>query len=159
MILSLIVAMSENRVIGKDNKLPWHIPADLKRFKQITSGHPIIMGRKTFESIGKPLPNRTNIVISRTQTRTDGTVAWCQSLEQALEIAKESEGSEETFVIGGAEIFRLALPYVNKIYFTKIHQIIEGDVFLPDLKEETFRCSHREWLDKDAKAELLILEK
>src|SRR5690242_6914236 len=110
MKISLVVAMSENRVIGVDNHLPWHIPEDLKRFKKITSGHPIIMGRKTFESIGKPLPNRTNIIISRNKDyRAEGTIT-CHSLADAIHWASQAPGNEEIFIIGGGEIFQQALP-------------------------------------------------
>lgn len=137
MTLSLIVAMSKNGVIGKDNKLPWHLPEDLKRFKRITMGHPIIMGRKTFESIGKPLPGRKNIVLSRslpllTSLLTspykgeEDQIVVMNSLEKAFSLCNPNE---EVFVIGGAEIFKLALPFAHKIYLTLIEQEIDGDIF------------------------------
>ncbi|HEY8278026.1 MAG TPA: dihydrofolate reductase, partial [Bdellovibrionota bacterium] len=124
--LSLVVAMSENRVIGVNNHLPWNIPEDLKRFKAITSGHPIVMGRKTFESIGKALPKRTNIVITRDRTyRAEGGVV-AHSLDEAFDWAKKSPGSDEIFVIGGSEIFKLALPLASRIYLTEVSWPFEG---------------------------------
>jgi dihydrofolate reductase len=135
MIISLIVAASANNVIGKDNKLPWHLPADLKYFKNTTWAMPIIMGRKTFESIGKPLPGRTNIVITRNQDWKFEGVEVVHDLQQARAVA-ESKDVNELFVIGGAEIFKSALPQANRIYLTRIHQDFEGDVFMPALNGE-----------------------
>ena len=141
-ILSIIVAMDENRVIGKDNKIPWHIPNDLKRFKRLTTGHPVIMGRKTYQSIcvaiGKPLPNRINIVLTRHDTHE--LSACCtpvSSWEEALKRARVSTGGEETFIIGGAEIYKLALPHVDRIYLTRVHTIIpDGDTLFPKWNPE-----------------------
>lgn len=141
MILSLIVAMTEERVIGKDNKLPWHLPEDLKRFKKITMGHPIIMGRKTFESIGRPLPGRENIILSRDPAfRVEG-VKTVTSFAQALEACK----TEEAFVIGGSAVFAEALPMAERIYLTLIHRHFEGDCYFPpiDLVNE-FEIRQRE---------------
>ena len=129
MSLSIIVAMTEDRVICKDNQLPWHLSDDLKRFKKITMGHPIIMGRKTFESIGKPLPGRQNIVITRDADYKMEGATVVHSLSEAL-AACEKEGGEP-FVIGGASIFKLALPMADKIYLTIIHRRFEGDVYFP----------------------------
>src|SRR5688572_24314058 len=130
MRISLIVAMAENRVIGRNNQLPWHLPADLKHFKSLTTGHSVIMGRKTFESMGKPLPNRRNIVITRQANfRADG-VDTAHSLEEAISLAK---GDAEIFVIGGAEVFRDALNGADRLYLTLIHATIEGDVFFPEV--------------------------
>ncbi len=123
-MISLIVAVSQNGVIGANNKLPWRLPADLKRFKELTMGHPILMGRKTFESIGKPLPGRTNIVITRQKDFACCGALTGPSLEKALEMCGDAE---EVFVIGGAEIFQQALPLADKIYLTVIHQDFDGD--------------------------------
>lgn len=130
MSLSLIVAMSQNRVIGKNNKLPWHLPEDLKQFKKITMGHPIIMGRKTFESIGKPLPGRENIVITRDSSYRAEGIRVTHSLQEAIQSFKVQD---ELFVIGGADIFKIALPFAHKIYLTLIAKNIEGDTFFPEL--------------------------
>ena len=146
MILSLIAAASDNRVIGNKGEIPWKLPADLKYFRQKTEGHPIIMGRKTFQSIGKPLPKRRNIVISRHEfpgKPLEFDVA--HSLEDAIAIAKK-DNPEEIFVIGGGEIYKQALPLADRIYFTHIHGIFDGDAFFPQLdpKEwvETARDDH-----------------
>lgn len=130
MKISLIVAAAENGVIGKDNQLLWRLPDDLKRFKQLTLGHPIIMGRKTYESIGKPLPGRTSIVITRSPNYEAEGVLVVDSLEKAIDTARQKE-AEEAFVIGGGEIYREALTknLVDKIYLTLVHTEIEGDTF------------------------------
>lgn len=139
MTISLVVAVAANSVIGKNNQLPWHLPADLKHFKQLTTGHAVFMGRKTYDSIGKPLPNRRNIVISRSIK----TLAGCEvaaSLEAALQLCSNEN---EVFVIGGAEIFREALSMATRIELTRIHQEIDGDTFFtepdPKIWEETAR--------------------
>ena len=127
-LISLLVAISENGVIGKNNTLPWHLPADLKYFKNLTWGMPVVMGRKTFESIGKPLPGRQNIVLStQPQWQAPGTTT-APSLTQAIQIA-EAAAVKEIFIIGGAQLFEAALPVANRIYLTRIHQHFEGDVF------------------------------
>jgi dihydrofolate reductase len=131
-MLSLIVAVAENGVIGGGNQLLWKLPADLKRFKETTSGHAIIMGRKTYESIGRPLPNRRNIVVTRQDLNIEG-VEVVHSLEEA--IAKVSEDAE-AFIIGGAELYRQALPFVDRIYLTAVHQSFDGDVYFPELGSE-----------------------
>ncbi len=145
MKLSIIVAVAENGVIGHNNQLIWHLPEDLKMFKRLTSGHPIIMGRKTFESIGKPLPNRTSIIITK---NPDFQIEGCitvHSLEEAIEAANEIE-ENEAFIIGGAEIYRLALPFADTIYLTEVHHTFEGDTFFPaidkDIWEEVNRTDH-----------------
>ena len=150
MKLSLIVAVAENGVIGHNNQLIWHLPNDLKQFKRLTTGHSIIMGRKTFESIGKPLPNRTSIIISR---NTDFQIEGCitvSSLENAILEAKKIE-TEEVFVIGGAEIYRLALPIVDKIYLTEVHHAYEGDTFFPTIDKTIWQESRRENFEIDEK--------
>ena len=157
--LSLIVAMTESRVIGVNNHLPWNIPEDLKRFKQITSGHPIVMGRKTFESIGKPLPRRTNIVITRDKTyRVEGG-AVVHSFEEALEWARRSEGADEVFVIGGSEIFKLAIPLAWRIYLTEVRWPFEGDTFFPGFDEGEFKEVSTERLCDSPEAVLRVLER
>lgn len=128
--LSLIVAMSANRVIGREGRLPWHLPADLKRFRQLTTGHAIIMGRKTFESIGRPLPDRKNIVITRDRTWQQPGVTVAHSLDAAVRLAGDDD---EVFIIGGANIFREALPKADTLYLTLVHEKIEGDVHLPEV--------------------------
>ena len=129
MIISMIAAMAANRVIGKDNKMPWHLPADLKHFKKVTLGKPVVMGRKTFESIGRPLPGRRNIVISRqTQLHTSGA-EWVNSVEQALALLNDQP---EVMIIGGAEIYRQCLPLAKRLYLTKIELTTDGDAFFPD---------------------------
>ena len=136
MLLSIIVAFDENRLIGKNNQLPWHLPADLKHFKQITMGHHMIMGRKTFESIGKPLPGRTSVIITR---QTDYVQEGCvvvNTLEQAMIACKDQK---EIFVIGGAQIFECTLPLADKLYITKIHHTFEGDTWFPEIPEEHWK--------------------
>jgi dihydrofolate reductase len=131
---SLIVAASENGVIGRDNAIPWHLPDDLAFFRQTTEGHPIIMGRKNHESIGKALPNRQNIVITR---QKDYKAEGCDvvgSLEEALTMAKRDD-TDEIFVIGGGEVYKQALSFADRVYLTRVHAEIEGDVFFPDLDD------------------------
>jgi len=140
MLISLIVAHSSNRVIGVDGQLPWHIPDDLKYFKAITIGKPIIMGRKTFDSIGKPLPGRLNIIITK---NTDLTIEECvvvNNLEAAITEAKnyfktQDTEQEEIFIIGGAQIFKQSMEFVNKIYITEVHAEYAGDVFFDELSD------------------------
>ncbi len=131
--LSILVAVAENNVIGKDNKLIWHLPADLKLFKTLTLGHHIIMGRKTFESIGKPLPGRTSVIITRQSSyKADGCIV-VNSLQEALDSVPATD--EEPFIIGGADIFEQSLPFVKTVYLTKIHHTFEGDTFFPELRD------------------------
>ena len=132
-MISMIVAADENNVIGKDNQLIWHLPDDLKFFKQKTSGHCIIMGRHTFESVGKPLPNRTNIIITRDQNYTAEGCQVVHSLEDALELAKEDDNP---FIVGGEQIYRLALPMADQVYLTRVHHEFEGDRHFPELGDE-----------------------
>ena len=134
MKLSLIVAMSNNGVIGIDNTLPWHLPEDLKYFKQVTMGKPIIMGRKTYDSIGRPLPGRLNIVITRDDRWTAEGVSVVHSLEQALALAAQQPG-DEAMVIGGEQIYRLALPMAQRLYLTRVDADIDGDAFFPSIDE------------------------
>ena len=150
MKLSLIVAVAENGVIGHNNQLIWHLPNDLKQFKRLTTGHCIIMGRKTFDSIGKPLPNRTSIIISRNADFQREGCITVSSLENAIIEAKKIE-SEEAFIIGGAEIYRLALPIVDKIYLTEVHHNYQGDTFFSDIDKTIWQETHREDFEKDEK--------
>lgn len=134
MIISTIVAVSENNVIGKDNNLPWRLSNDLKYFKKTTQGHTIVLGRKNYDSIGRPLPNRTNIVITRqSDLKIEGCIVM-PSLESAIEYAK-ANGEDELFIIGGAQIYALAIPLINKLYLTKVHADVEGDVVFPEMGE------------------------
>jgi dihydrofolate reductase len=142
-VISLVVAATENDVIGRDNGMPWHLPDDLKYFKARTMGKPMLMGRKTFESIGKPLPGRTSLVLTRDATwRADGVVV-VGSLDEALAWARNVP---ELCAIGGAEIFRLVLPLARRLFLTRIHAAVPGDTFLPkiDLNEwrEVERAEH-----------------
>lgn len=141
--ISLIAAMSSNRAIGIDNRLPWHLPADLKRFKALTRGHTLVMGRKTFESLAGPLPWRTTIVITRRAGWTPAGALVAHSLDEALARAREEEG-EEIFVAGGEEIFRQALGRADRIYLTRIDREFAGDTFFPELDESAWRLFHRE---------------
>nr|AIA18204.1 Dihydrofolate reductase [uncultured bacterium] len=131
--IAAIVAMSQNRVIGKNNQLPWHMPADLKHFKLLTTNHAIIMGRKTYETIGRPLPNRTNIILTRAAHYQAEGCFTANSFEQALEIAAEKNPNQEIFVIGGAQIYQQLLPLVQHIYLTIIHHDFMGDAFFPEI--------------------------
>lgn len=128
--LSIIVAIAENNAIGKDNQLLWHLPADLKHFKEITIGHTIIMGRKTYDSIGKPLPNRRSIVITRNASLVIPGVEVVTSLVNAIELCKPDE---EVFIIGGAEIYQQSLAYATYIYLTRVHQKYDADTFFPEI--------------------------
>lgn len=128
-VLAAIVAVAKNGVIGKEGCLPWYLPAEMARFKEVTTGHPIIMGRKTHESIDRALPGRTNIVITRNK---DFEAEGCKivgSLDEAIERAKKSEGSDEIFVIGGEQIYKQAMPILNRIYLTKVDAEVDGDKF------------------------------
>lgn len=143
-MIASIFAMSENRVIGKNNQLPWHLPADLKYFKATTLHHPILMGRKTYESIGKPLPQRTSIIITRQNNYTQPNTVVVDSIAAGIQAGKALH--EDIFVIGGAEILKEALPLIDTMYLTLIHATFEGDVFYPEYNEqewqETWRADH-----------------
>ena len=139
--VTLIVAVADSGVIGRDNTLPWHLPADLQRFKRITMGKPILMGRKTFESIGKPLPGRENIVVTRDPNyRRDG-IRVVHDAESALRAAADAP---EVMVIGGAELFRALLPRAGRIHLTRVHGNIAGDVTWPALDERAWQVVERE---------------
>ena len=135
MIISLIAAISQNLVIGRDNQLPWHLPADLKHFKSITWGKPIIMGRKTFESIGKALPGRENIVVTR---QKDYQAEGC-TIRHSLEEAISQSNAEEVMIIGGNQLFEQAMPLAHRLYLTVIHEDFEGDCFFPPWHQENWK--------------------
>lgn len=148
-ILSLLLAADENNVIGKNNQLPWHLPNDLKYFKNQTWGMPILMGRKTFESIGKPLQGRKSIVITRNHWNYDG-VEVVHSVDEAIEKAKQF-GVKEIFVIGGAEIFRSAFSQANRIYLTRIHHRFDGDVYFPEVSANDWNLVQSRFCPADEK--------
>ncbi len=143
MTVSLIVAMSRNGVIGRDGDLPWHLPADLKRFRELTTGHHVIMGRKTHESIGKPLPKRTNVVLSRAADYTADGCTVASDLSVALERAVAA-GEGEAFVIGGAGVYERALANADRIYLTRVGADVDGDVRFPPLDEARWSEVSRE---------------
>lgn len=153
-MISIIVATAENGVIGKDNQLLWKLSADLKQFRILTTGHSVIMGRKTFESIGRPLPNRTNIVVSRQKDLIlpEG-VLKVNSLEAAIETAKNYSGNEEIFIIGGGNVYEQALKITDKIYLTEVKASIEGDAFFPALNIDEWKEIARILHQKDEKNE------
>lgn len=133
MLVSMIAAVAENGVIGRDGGMPWHLPADLKFFRRTTMGKPIIMGRKTFDSIGKPLDGRLNIVVSRHPTESLKECVVVSSIERAIEVALQT-GVEEAVVIGGGTIYAQALPLAQRVYLTRIHASVDGDTFFPTLE-------------------------
>jgi dihydrofolate reductase len=147
MRISLIAALSDNRIIGRDNKMPWHLPRDLKYFKHVTMGKPIVMGRKTFDSVGKPLPGRTNIVVTRQSAWQMHGVHVVHSLGEAMAFAQRLpliDGNEEVMVIGGAQIYREVLPQAHRLYLTQIHAHFEGDAFFPEIREDEWKEVGRE---------------
>ncbi|WP_262965013.1 dihydrofolate reductase [Methylobacter psychrophilus] len=150
MKISLIVAMASNRVIGLNNKMPWHLSADLKKFKKITMGSPILMGRKTYESIGRPLPGRTNIIISRNLDYQQNGCVVFNDLKTALE--KACENTEEIFIIGGADLYQSILPIADTIYLTLINQEFQGDTFFPEIKLTDWSEVEREDITDDSDA-------
>jgi dihydrofolate reductase len=145
--VALIVAAADNDVIGCNNALPWNLPADLRHFKRITMGKPVLMGRLTFESIGRPLPGRSNIVITRDADYSAEGVQCVGSLEDALKLAQKlalDEGSSELMVIGGAQIYALALPIADRLYLTRVHTQPAGDAYLPAIDWTEWREDQRE---------------
>jgi dihydrofolate reductase len=139
-MIKIIVAISKNKVIGKDNSLIWHLPSDLKRFKEITTGNAVIMGRKTYESIGKPLPNRRNIIITRNENYEVEGCEVVNSLEEALLICYEN-----CFIIGGAEIYKQSLPFTDEIYLTEVDNVFDGESFFPELGNEWYEVSNEKF--------------
>lgn len=135
-MISIIVAMAKNRVIGRDGQLPWHLPSDLQRFKRLTMGHPLLMGRQTFESIGQPLPGRRIIILSRDPGYRVAAGQVVPDIESAIQLTSPAE---ELFICGGAEIYRQALPLVERIYLTELETEIEGDTYFPELPAGEFQ--------------------
>lgn len=147
MKISLIVAMASNRVIGLNNQMPWHLSADLKKFKSITMGKPIVMGRKTFESIGRPLPGRTNIIISRNPDYRQAGCIVVNDLDSAL--ASAGQQADEIFVIGGSALYDALLPRANRLYLTQINAAFEGDTFFPEINWDEWQELNREDIAND----------
>lgn len=142
-MLSIIVAVAKNNVIGKDNQLIWHLPEDLKRFKRLTTGHTIIMGRKTFESLGRVLPNRKHVILCNDmEMKIDNENV--EILEDISMLEPYIKSEEEHFVIGGATIYKLLMPYASKLYLTRIEEEFEGDVYFPEIKEDEWKEIERE---------------
>ncbi len=162
MIVSAIVAKAKDNVIGKDNDIPWYLPTDLKYFKKTTLNHHIIMGRKCFQSIGKPLPKRTNIIVTRNPFYIVSNCYIASSVEEALEIAYDN-GEEEAIIIGGGEIYKLTQKLWDKLYITEVHAEIEGDIFFPKIDTKKWVKVSEESHQKDAKHEFdysfLVYEK
>ena len=146
MTLSLIVAITKNNVIGKDNQMPWHLPADLAWFRKNTTGKPVIMGRKTFESIGRPLPKRTNIVLSRTPYEHEGVI-WKENFESAVDFVKDFD---EIMLIGGGELFKAYLSQADKLYLTQIQVDIEGDTYFPALNRDEWDIVSEQYRPADS---------
>lgn len=158
MRISLIAAVSENNVIGNHGKIPWDIPEDLKHFRALTIGKPVIMGRKTYESIGHPLPKRMNIVITRQKGYAAEGCYVVASLDEALRIA-DRKNTEEVFVIGGGEIYREALEKADRIYLTRVHATIDGDAFFPEFHPEHWNTVSEERNEGDPAYTFLVYEK
>jgi dihydrofolate reductase len=148
MIVSAVVAIAENNAIGKDNKLLWSLPKDMKHFKEITYGHTVIMGRKTFDSMGKPLPNRRNIVITR---RKDLQIAGAEVTNSLADALSACTNEDEVFIIGGAEIYKEALKETDRIYLTRVHERFDADTFFPELDMDRWMETAREDHQPDEK--------
>ncbi len=149
-VISFIVAVSENNVIGKDNKLPWYLPTDMKYFKNMTWGMPVVMGRKSFDALGKSLMGRTNIVITRNKNWKADGVEVVQSIDQAITLASQTD-AKEIYIIGGGEIFQAAMPSADKIYRTLVHENFEGDAFFPEIKQEEWKLVSNRDCEPDEK--------
>jgi dihydrofolate reductase len=147
-MVTIIAAVGRNKALGKNNDLIWHLPADLKRFKEITRGHHVIMGRKTYESLGKPLPNRTNIIVSRNPGfKAEGCVV-VGSLDEAL---REAESDPNPYILGGAQIYEQALQVADRMDLTLVHEDFEADAFFPDFSEDHWEETGRQDFEKDEK--------
>lgn len=140
-MITIIAAVAANNALGKNNQLIWHIPADLKRFKKVTSNHHVIMGRKTYESLGKPLPNRTNIIITRNKEYTVEGCVIVNSLQEAIEVVKEDSNP---FILGGAQIYKQALDFADKLDLTLVHHNFEADAFFPEIDLKIWKEISRE---------------
>lgn len=152
MKISAVVAYADNYVIGKDNDLPWYLPADLKYFKKVTLNHHLIMGRKVFESIGRPLPKRTNIVLTRNPYYAASGTIIAHGLSEAIGIAQDN-GEEEVMIIGGGEIYKQSMAVLDKLYITEVHTDIEGDTYFPVPDFSQWELVHEEHHTKDEKNE------
>src|SRR5680860_42393 len=147
-MLTIIAAAAENNALGKDNQLVWHLPDDFKRFKKLTSGHHIIMGRKTFDSFPKPLPNRTHVVITRQDNLRKEGILVVNSLERAIELSADDP---QPFVIGGGEIYKMAMKLADKIELTRVHGTFEADTFFPEIDKHQWKLISEEFHEKDEK--------
>lgn len=150
MIISAIVACSENGIIGQNNQIPWHLPADWKYFKKITTNHHILMGRKCYESIGKALPGRTNLVLTRNQDFFARDIVTIHSLKQGLKLAEKNDETE-LFILGGAELYKLSLDICDKIYFNTIHAHFDGDTHWPEMDWKQWKLLSTESFESDEK--------
>lgn len=148
MMISLIAALDENDGIGIQNKIPWHLPADLARFKKLTMGHHLILGRRTFQSIGKPLPGREMIVLSRNSDYSPDGCLRASSLSEALDLAR-GKGEKEVFVVGGGEVYREALEFADRFYLTRVHTTVEADTRFPEWGEENWEAICTQQFPKD----------
>ena len=144
MIISIIAAMAENRVIGRDNDLPWDLPSEHRRFREITMGHPVIMGRKTFESIGHPLPGRKNIIIATQQGFSPAGCTVVKDLQAALAAC---DGADEAFICGGESVFREAMPLADRIYLTIVDEEFDGDAFFPEIPDDFVEVERKTFED------------
>ncbi len=151
MTITLIAAAAENNALGKDNQMVWHLPDDFKRFKKLTTGHCIIMGRKTLESMNGPLPNRTNIIITRQKDYTYEGCTIVHSLDEALKACPQDE---EVFVIGGGEIYKQAIDKADKIELTRVHTTVEADAYFPEIDTDKWQLTNEEYHPKDEKHKL-----
>jgi len=157
MKITLVAAIASNNVIGKENSLPWNIPEDLKRFKQMTSGHTILMGRKTFDSIGRPLPNRQNIVMTKDENFEQEGIKVINDFDEALKLIKKS--NEDVFVIGGSKIYELFEPVANSLAITRILKDFEGDAFFPDINWDLWQIEREEnFFDEKSNIECKLIE-
>src|SRR5436190_15152293 len=147
-MITIIAAAGENNELGKDNKIIWHLPDDFKRFKQITTGHHIIMGRKTFESFPKPLPNRTHVVITRQQDYSPENCIVVNNMREAIAVCPQNE---DIFIIGGGEIYELGLPFTQKIELTRVHSTFDADAFFLEIDTEEWQLAKEEFHSKDEK--------
>ena len=148
-MINIVVAKASNNVIGAKNDLIWHLPNDLKHFKSITSGHPIIMGRKTFESLGRPLPNRTNIVVTRDQNWNAEGIEIASSLPKAIEAAKKID--DDIYIIGGGNIYKQAMEFTDILYITEVHHEFDGDTYFPEIDSDEWEEVEQEDFKKDEK--------
>lgn len=147
-MIIIIAAVSENNALGKDNDLVWHLPDDFKRFKQLTSGHYIVMGRKTFESFPKPLPNRTHVIVTRQKNYSPEGCLIANTLHEALQLCPKNE---DTYVIGGGEIYKQSIPFADELEITRVHHTFEADTFFPEIDSSIWKLTTEEFHPKDDK--------